>query len=71
MNMDVLTERYPVNTPQTKEALFYRKIFEEQFPNRGSADIKIWVPRVDWDGVSYDPSGRAQGVHDATTSVAE
>ena len=67
MNMEVLKARYPVNTPQTKEALFYRKIFEEQFPNRGSADIKIWVPRVDWDGVSYDPSGRAQGVHDATT----
>lgn len=67
MNMEVLKERYPVNTPQTKEALFYRKTFEDQFPNRGSADIKIWVPRVDWEGVSYDPSGRAQGVHDSTT----
>ena len=64
---ETLTERYPVNTPKTKEALYYRKIFEEHFPNRGSAGIKIWVPRVDWDGVSYDPSGRAQGVHDSTT----
>ena len=47
--------------------LHNNRLNEDQFPNRGSADIKIWVPRVDWEGVSYDPSGRAQGVHDSTT----
>ena len=25
--------------------------------------FKRWIPRTDWDGVGYDPSGRAQGVH--------
>ena len=30
MDIEVLKERYPVNTPKTKEALFYRKIFEDQ-----------------------------------------
>jgi asparagine synthetase B (glutamine-hydrolysing) len=24
--------RYPINTPQTKEAYYYRTIFEEHFP---------------------------------------
>ena len=57
-----LEERYPYNTPKTKEALLYRKIFDKLFPERDNI-IPRWIPRTDWDGVGEDPSGRAQGVH--------
>merc|ERR1712070_1050483 len=57
-----LEERYPYNTPKTKEALLYRRIFDKLFPERDTI-IPRWIPRTDWDGVGEDPSGRAQGVH--------
>jgi asparagine synthase (glutamine-hydrolysing) len=50
--------------PKTREALYYRRIFDRQFPNRADI-VPRWIPRTDWDGVSYDPSGRAQTVHNA------
>lgn len=53
---------YSYNVPKTKEALFYRRIFEKQFSDR-SQIIPQWIPRTDWEGVGEDPSGRAQGVH--------
>ena len=52
--------------PRNKEELFYRKIFDKLFPNRSTV-VPRWIPRTDWDGVSYDPSGRAQKVHNETT----
>ena len=59
-------QNYTDDIPKTKEALYYRKIFDRQFPNR-SEIVPRWIPRTDWDGVSYDPSGRAQKVHENTT----
>lgn len=57
-------EKYPYNTPTTKEAYYYRKIFEEHFPRaRAEETVSTWVPRIDW-GCDADPSGRSQGVHD-------
>ncbi|XP_030372600.1 asparagine synthetase [glutamine-hydrolyzing] 1-like [Scaptodrosophila lebanonensis] len=56
-------ERFPFNTPTTKEAFYYRCIFEEQFPGEPAArTVMRWVPRLDW-GCPEDPSGRAQAVH--------
>ena len=55
-------ELYPFNTPPTKEAFMYRQIFEELFPNREN-NVKMWVPKTEWEGVNADPSGRAQEVH--------
>ena len=55
---------YPDNTPHTKEAYAYRKIFEKFYPGRHNCVAK-WVPQTDWKGVDADPSGRAQNVHDA------
>ena len=59
-------ERMKVNNendiPKTREALYYRHIFDELFPNRADI-VPRWIPRTDWSGVSYDPSGRAQTVH--------
>ncbi len=53
---------YPINTPTTKEAFMFRKIFEELFPNRANT-VKKWIPKTEWEGVGADPSGRAQKVH--------
>ena len=47
-----------------KEAAYYRKIYEELFPARGNVHSR-WIPKTQWDGVSYDPSGRAQSVHNS------
>lgn len=58
-------ELYPVNTPRTKEAFYYRKTFAKLFPHESCArTVKLWVPRTDW-GCSADPSGRAQTMHAA------
>lgn len=55
--------RFPINTPKTKEAFYYRCIFEEQFPGKLPAlTVEKWAPRLDW-GCPEDPSGRAQEAH--------
>lgn len=56
-------EVYPLNTPETKEAFMFRRVFTDLFPNRAST-VKKWIPRTDWEGVGSDPSGRAQKVHE-------
>lgn len=56
-------ETFPINTPKTKEAFYYRAIFEEMFPGEHCArTVKYWTPRTDW-GCPEEPSGRAQSVH--------
>ena len=55
---------YMEDIPKNKEELYYRRIYDKLFPERQDI-INRWVPKMDWDGVSYDPSGRAQPVHDA------
>ncbi len=68
--------RYPFNTPATKEAYFYRRIFEQHFPGEacaatvpGGKSIACSSPAaLAWDPAfanAVDPSGRAvKGVHD-------
>ncbi|MBS0200628.1 MAG: asparagine synthase B [Proteobacteria bacterium] len=70
-------QRFPINAPQTKEAFFYRRIFEEQFPGEacartvpGGKSIACSSPAaIAWDAAfanMADPSGRAvTGVHNA------
>jgi asparagine synthase (glutamine-hydrolysing) len=50
---------YPINTPPTKEAFYYRIIFESIYPNRGNV-YKYWIPNTSWKNVSEDPSGLCQ-----------
>jgi len=57
---------YKDDIPKNKEELYYRQIYDKKFTNREHI-ISRWIPKMDWDGVSYDPSGRAQKVHDNTT----
>jgi asparagine synthase (glutamine-hydrolysing) len=70
-------QSFPINPPQTKEAYFYRRIFEQQFPGDGCAStvpggksIACSSPAaIAWDAAfanAADPSGRAvAGVHQA------
>lgn len=47
---------------KNKEELYYKQLFNELFPNREDV-VDRWIPKTDWEGVSYDPSGRAQAGH--------
>jgi len=67
--------RFPINTPDTKEAYFYRSVFEEKFPLESAAQcipggksVACSTPEaLAWDesfSKMADPSGRAvQNVH--------
>jgi len=68
--------RFPYNTPYTKEGYRYRMIFEELFPGEaaertvpGGFTIACSTERaLSWDASfadRADPSGRAAGVHDS------
>lgn len=69
-------ERFPINTPMSKEEYFYRSIFSEYFPSDSAAASVPSVPSVAcstaealaWDKAFQnmnDPSGRAvAGVHE-------
>lgn len=57
--------RYPLDTPDTKEAYWIRQIFEHHFPSKAAASTAVrWIPKQEW-GVSSDPSGRAVSIHTA------
>lgn len=59
----IAARTYQFNTPSTKEAYYYRSVFEELFPGETYArTVMRWIPRMDW-GCSEDPSGRAQHIH--------
>ena len=59
--MAMAKERFPINTPKTKEAFYIRKIFEKHFPsNHAAKTVKLWIPK--WQE-NEDPSGRASKQH--------
>ncbi|WP_037319393.1 asparagine synthase B [Salegentibacter sp. Hel_I_6] len=63
------SEKYPYNTPATKEAYFYREIFHSHFPQENAAKtVKRWIPKWQED---LDPSGRANTSHVATNAKKE
>lgn len=51
---------FPIMTPPTKEALYYRIIFERLFNKEYAKTVKYWIPNTRWDGVGADPSAHAQ-----------
>lgn len=56
--------RFPYQTPETKEAYYFREAFEKLFPHPKSKEtVMAWVPI--W-SQSRDPSGRAQRAHAQT-----
>jgi asparagine synthase (glutamine-hydrolysing) len=76
LQMENVHHRFPTHTPQNKEELYYRSIFEEHFPSEAAALCVPSVPSVacstpialEWDEAfknMNDPSGRAVAmVHD-------
>jgi len=43
------SSRYPVDTPDTKEAYMIREMFESWFPSEAAASTAVrWIPRADW-----------------------
>ncbi|MFY8349453.1 asparagine synthase B [Pseudoalteromonas sp. SSM20] len=72
--MEAAAFKYPINTPLTKEAYYYRSLFEEHFPGDAAAKTVPYGKSVacsteaalEWDESfknNADPSGRAAGVH--------
>ncbi|CAO3623810.1 unnamed protein product [Cunninghamella blakesleeana] len=60
------SQRWTKDVPTTKEAYMYRVMFEQWFPQEAcTTSVVRWIPKAEW-GCPEDPSGRAQGVHDAT-----
>ena len=68
--MEAAAYRFPINTPLTKEAYYYRSIFEEHFPLESAAlcvpygkSVACSTPAaLEWDAKFKelaDPSGRA------------
>jgi asparagine synthase (glutamine-hydrolysing) len=52
---------FPYNTPTTKEAYFYRTIFNKFYPQISAAQtVRKWIPK--WQE-NQDPSGRANAAH--------
>lgn len=74
--MKAASHKYPHNTPFSKEAYYFRSLFEEHYPQNSSALTVPGGPSVacstakaiEWDESfknMNDPSGRAVDVHDS------
>ena len=50
-----------INPPPTKEALYYRKLFDRYYPNRGHILPHYWLPK--WTGDTHEPSATALHCH--------
>ncbi|TRX00962.1 asparagine synthase B [Flavobacterium gawalongense] len=61
---------FPYNAPTTKEAYFYRSIFNKYYPQLSAAQtVRKWIPK--WQE-NQDPSGRANAAHvQADTEIAK
>lgn len=68
--LEAAEERFPYNTPATKEAYFYRTLFQKHFPQVSAAQtVRKWIPK--WQE-NTDPSGRANAAHvQADTCIAQ
>ncbi|XP_053323218.1 asparagine synthetase [glutamine-hydrolyzing] [Spea bombifrons] len=53
--MEKASEKFPFNTPKTKEGYFYRQMFEKYYPGRAGWLTHYWMPR--WINAT-DPSAR-------------
>jgi asparagine synthase (glutamine-hydrolysing) len=54
-------KRFPYNTPDTKEAFYFRTIFERYYPQEHCIKTVLkWIPK--WQK-NTDPSGRAAQIH--------
>jgi asparagine synthase (glutamine-hydrolysing) len=68
--MEKAAQLFPYNTPATKEAFYYRSIFNKYYPQVSAAQtVRKWIPK--WQE-NQDPSGRANAAHvQADTEIAK
>lgn len=68
--MESAAQLFPYNTPATKEAFYYRTIFNKYYPQVSAAQtVRKWIPK--WQE-NQDPSGRANAAHvQADTEIAK
>ena len=60
-DFELAAQQFPYNTPTTKEAFFYRRIFHKFYPQASAAEtVRKWIPK--WQE-NQDPSGRANAAH--------
>lgn len=60
-DFEIAAKLFPYNTPTTKEAFFYRRIFNKFYPQASAAEtVRKWIPK--WQE-NQDPSGRANSAH--------
>ncbi|GAU93802.1 hypothetical protein RvY_05686-2 [Ramazzottius varieornatus] len=57
---------YPHLTPPTKEAFYYRKVFEKYYPEREQWIPYFWMPK--WSPNATDPSARTLSNYKLTTT---
>ena len=66
-DIETASTLYPYCTPTTKEAYYYRQIFESLFPGRAYIIPGFWQPKWSQDGQEVqgyiDPSARVLGVY--------
>jgi asparagine synthase (glutamine-hydrolysing) len=81
LELAAAAERFPFNPPATKEALLYRRLFAEAFPDECCARTVPGGPSIAcssaaaiaWDpafAAAADPSGRAVDVHRASARTS-
>jgi asparagine synthase (glutamine-hydrolysing) len=67
--LNTAAEPFPYCTPTTKEAYYYRQIFEKLFPGRADVIPGFWQPKWTANGQEVqgyvDPSARTLGVYQA------
>jgi len=52
-------QKYKINPPLTKEALMYRELFNQAFPNQEHVIAGYWLPNQSWPNCNLsDPSAR-------------
>ena len=59
-DLETAAKTFPFNPPKTKEALYFRRIFEKLYPGRCQWTPHYWMPR--WINAT-DPSARTLSIY--------
>ena len=55
--LDNSSKKYTYNPPKTKEALYFRNLFNSHYPGRDTVIPYYWLPK--WTGTAtFEPSAR-------------
>jgi len=68
-DLESANAKYPLNTPVTKEAFYYRQIFSELYPGCEHFTPYMWLPK--WCGNVVDPSARTLKHYEDQQSVVK